>query len=86
MRHLVYAAVTVLAVALPTPRAAAKSGLVFGQAIAIAIARDPWLAGSRYSEDALANEAVAAAQLPDPTVAVAALNMPQIPSLSARSR
>ncbi|WP_193161758.1 TolC family protein [Microbulbifer hainanensis] len=76
MRNLVYATATALAVVLPSPPAAAASGLVFEQAIAIAIERDPWLAGSRYTEDALADEALAAAQLPDPTVAVAALNMP----------
>ena len=51
-------------------------GLTYQQAIDIAIESDPWLDGSRYTENALEDEAIAAAQLPDPKMAIIALNFP----------
>lgn len=67
-----------LAGTLLSPLGAAQpgSGLSFDQAIEVAIASDPWLDGSRHTETALADEAVAAAQLPDPKVRVTAANFP----------
>lgn len=60
----------------PAGLAQSGGGLSFGQAIEIAIESDPWLDGSRHTEAALADEAVAAAQLPDPKVSVTASNFP----------
>lgn len=60
----------------PAGLAQSGGGLSFGQAIEIAIESDPWLDGSRHTEAALEDEAVAAAQLPDPKVKVTAANFP----------
>lgn len=67
-----------LAGALLSPVALAQQGggLSFDQAIGIAIESDPWLDGSRHTEAALADEALAAAQLPDPKFSVTAANFP----------
>lgn len=45
-------------------------------AVDIAVARDPWLAGSHYTQAALADEAIAAATLPDPKLSLMAGNFP----------
>ncbi|MES1944505.1 outer membrane efflux protein [Salinisphaera sp. PC39] len=58
------------------PAYAGNNALGLDQAVRIAIEQDPWLTGSRQRESALANEAVAAAQLPDPKVNLAARNLP----------
>ncbi|WP_346837534.1 TolC family protein [Microbulbifer sp. SAOS-129_SWC] len=76
MRPSIYAVWLALAAALMPSYGAAQDQLTFDQAIAIAVGSDPWLDGSRYSEAALEDEAIAAAQLPDPQVAVTALNFP----------
>lgn len=66
-----------LVAAPPLPPAyAGDGGLGVEDAIRLAIERDPWLAGSRHRETALASEAVAAAQLPDPKVSLTAANLP----------
>ncbi|MCB1674917.1 MAG: TolC family protein [Halioglobus sp.] len=46
------------------------------EAIALGVSLDPWLAGSRYRQQALSSEAVAAGSLPDPTVNLAAGSLP----------
>lgn len=58
------------------PAQAQDQGLALEEAIRIAIATDPWLAGSRHTETALAAEAVAAGTLPDPVVSLTASNLP----------
>lgn len=45
-------------------------------AVEMAVARDPWLAGSHHTQAALADEAIAAATLPDPRLSVMAGNFP----------
>ena len=45
---------------------AIQEGLTLKEAVHIAIDADPWLTGSRYTQSALADEATAAATLPDP--------------------
>ena len=45
-------------------------------AIALAIDADPWLSGSQYTQEALTDEATAAATLPDPRVSLMAGNFP----------
>jgi len=52
------------------------AALTMKDAIAIAIDSDPWLAGSEYREQALADEAVAAASLPDPKLSLLAGSFP----------
>lgn len=66
---------SILAVS-PLPAAHAGGGLTVDEAIRLAIEGDPWLAGSRHREAALASEAVAAGQLPDPRVNLMAANLP----------
>ncbi|PHS76306.1 MAG: transporter [Porticoccus sp.] len=50
--------------------------LTLKEAVDIAIAADPWLAGSRYTQSALTDEATAAATLPDPRMSLMASNFP----------
>lgn len=45
-------------------------------AVEMAVARDPWLAGSHHTQAALADEAIAAATLPDPRLSLMAGNFP----------
>lgn len=73
-----FPAALALATALLAPKSLAQqsTGLTFGRAIDIAIQSDPWLDGSRHTEAALMDEALAAAQLPDPKMEVSALNFP----------
>jgi len=52
------------------------SALTLTQALEAAVSQDPWLSGSQYREQALRNESVAAAALPDPKVSLAASNFP----------
>jgi outer membrane protein TolC len=52
------------------------SELSLDSAIAVAIASDPWLNGSRHREDALSSESVSAASLPDPKISLTAGNFP----------
>lgn len=53
-----------------------EGGLALEEAIRIAIATDPWLAGSRHTETALTAESVAAGTLPDPALSLTASNLP----------
>lgn len=46
------------------------------EAIAVALENDPWLAGSRFRQEAMVAESVAAGQLPDPVLSVGLANMP----------
>lgn len=46
------------------------------EAVALAISSDPWLSGSRYREEALRDESISAATLPDPKVSLMAANFP----------
>jgi outer membrane protein TolC len=50
--------------------------LTLDAAIKLAIASDPWLARSHYRQNALSDEAIAAATLPDPKVSLTAGNFP----------
>ena len=45
-------------------------------AIELAVRNDPWLSSSSYRESALSDQAVAAAELPDPRVNIMAANFP----------
>ena len=45
-------------------------------AIALAQARDPWLAGSEWRQQSLEARGVAAAALPDPVLRLGAANLP----------
>jgi len=55
---------------------AIQEGLTLKEAVHIAIDADPWLTGSRYTQSALADEATAAATLPDPKMSLMASNFP----------
>ena len=46
------------------------------QAVALAVDADPWLTGSQFTQEALNDEAIAAATLPDPRVSLMAGNFP----------
>ncbi|UZJ44387.1 TolC family protein [Marinimicrobium sp. C6131] len=46
------------------------------EAVALAVEADPWLAGSKHTQQALNDEATAAASLPDPRVSLMAGNFP----------
>lgn len=65
-------------IALPFASAAPGTGERLGldTAVALAVSSDPWLPGSRHTENALAEEAVAAATLPDPKLSLKAGNFP----------
>lgn len=57
----------------PTSRAATLS---LNAAITEAIETDPWLSGSRQTETALHEQAIAASSLPDPELSLRAMNLP----------
>ena len=46
------------------------------QAVALAVDADPWLTGSQFTQEALNDEAIAAATLPDPRMSLMAGNFP----------
>ena len=50
--------------------------LTASEAVTIAIESDPWLAGSRLTQNALTDESIAAAALPDPRMNLMAGNFP----------
>lgn len=50
--------------------------LTLDQAVRLALAQDPWQQGSRHTERALREEALAAAALPDPSISLRAGNFP----------
>ncbi|WP_445769188.1 TolC family protein, partial [Rheinheimera sp.] len=50
--------------------------LTLDEAITLAIDTDPWLTGSQYTQQALNDEATAAATLPDPRMSLMAGNFP----------
>lgn len=53
-----------------------SESLTLEEAVALAIEADPWLAGSKHTQQALNDEATAAASLPDPRVSLMAGNFP----------
>ena len=55
---------------------AVPEGLTLHEAVAIALAADPWMSGSRHTQAALTDEAAAAATLPDPKMSLLAGNFP----------
>ena len=57
-------------------QAASTATLTLDDAITAAISNDPWLSGSHLREEALRDEAVASAALPDPTVSIKMANFP----------
>jgi len=69
-----------LALALATGIAGAatpaQAGLSLERAVATAQQNDPWLDGSRYRQEALEAQSVAANTLPDPMVSMAMANLP----------
>ncbi|QEA37647.1 TolC family protein [Pistricoccus aurantiacus] len=65
-----------MGIAVAIPAWGEEDGLELSQAIAIAQARDPWLSGSQYTQDALEAEATSAGTLPDPVVSLSAANLP----------
>ncbi len=56
--------------------AMADQPLTLREASSLALSADPWLSGSIYREQALSDEAVAVATLPDPKINLAAANFP----------
>lgn len=69
--------ILVLQLASWTPTAHAEmEPLTLDAAVGAAIEADPWLSGSRDTEDALRNEAIAAGSLPDPRLSLQAMNFP----------
>ena len=65
-----------LLVGLPVFAQSPANTLSLDEAIAHAIATDPWLNGSRHREDALTSESISASTLPDPKVSLMAANFP----------
>ncbi|MED5523712.1 MAG: TolC family protein [Pseudomonadota bacterium] len=61
----------VIALAQPLPET-----LTLEEAVTLAIDADPWLTGSQYTQQALTEEATAAATLPDPRMSLMAGNFP----------
>ncbi|MES1945197.1 outer membrane efflux protein [Salinisphaera sp. PC39] len=79
IRRAALAGACLLALAAVPPWAAAGDAdapLTLDRAIRLADEHDPWLDGSRERERALAEEAVAAGELPDPRVDLTAANLP----------
>ena len=77
MKVFLYLFCLMLGTASACGRAQASSGdLTLREAVALAIASDPWLTASQYTQAALADEATAAATLPDPSVSLTAGNFP----------
>jgi len=70
------AAIPLLLVGIPAHAGAGTGVLTIDNAIATAIETDPWLTGSEYREQALADEAVATASLPDPKLSLLAGSFP----------
>jgi len=70
------AALLLLLVGLPVCAQDGVTPLTMQHAISIATGTDPWLAGSAYREQALSDEAVASASLPDPKLSLLAANFP----------
>ncbi|QJR81311.1 TolC family protein [Alteromonas pelagimontana] len=56
--------------------AATAAVLHLNDAIKLAYQHDPWLAGSRYRQQAMAQQSIAAGTLADPTVALSVANLP----------
>ncbi|PLW80971.1 transporter [Kineobactrum sediminis] len=50
--------------------------LALEEAITFAVENDPWLSGSRHTQNALNDEATAAATLPDPIISLTGSNLP----------
>jgi outer membrane protein TolC len=73
---LTLCALTLITPALHAGTPASAGALTLDSAIRMAIEADPWLDGSRQTERALQEEAVAAGSLPDPQLSLTAVNVP----------
>ena len=76
MRKLHLACWLFLWLCLPAFGESAPAALTLGDALRLAVTADPWLLGSQYREEALLSEATAAGSMPDPTLSIAAGNLP----------
>lgn len=68
--------VSLMILFISIPVSANNTGLELMQAIRMAQSGDPWLEGSRYTQQALEAEAISSATLPDPTLSLSARNLP----------
>tara|TARA_R110000772_G_scaffold217948_3_gene328549 strand:- start:48282 stop:49595 length:1314 start_codon:yes stop_codon:yes gene_type:complete len=67
---------SLLLLCVPALAQSDMAALTRDRAIALAVAADPWLAGSAYRQQALSDEAAAANSLPDPRINMTAGNLP----------
>ena len=67
---------SLLLVGVPVLAQDQSGTLTLKETVALAISSDPWLSGSRYREEALRDESISAATLPDPKVSLMAANFP----------
>jgi outer membrane protein TolC len=75
-KFLLSLALAVAAVCPVSALGADDPGLELAQAIALAQSGDPWIQGSRYTQDALEAEATSARTLPDPKMSLLLANLP----------
>lgn len=75
-KHHTALLLTLLLAIAPVAARTDTTPLTLDAAIRAAIDSDPWLSGSRETERALRDEAVAAGSLPDPRLNLQALNFP----------
>ena len=68
MNFLKRALWSLLLLCVPALAQSDMAALTRDRAIALAVAADPWLAGSAYRQQALSDEAAAANSLPDPRI------------------
>ena len=76
MNFLKRALWSLLLLCVPALAQSDMAALTRDRAIALAVAADPWLAGSAYRQQALSDEAAAANSLPDPRINMTAGNLP----------
>ena len=67
---------TIPASTAQAPSIPGQKQLSLDQAVEIARSNDPWIAGSRFRQQATEAESIAAAQLPDPVLSFGAANLP----------
>lgn len=67
---------SLLLLCVPALAQSDMAALTRDRAVALAVAADPWLAGSSYRQQALSDEAAAADSLPDPRINMTAGNLP----------
>jgi len=76
MKKILLAALLILPPGLPALAKTGTQALTMENAIALAVARDPWMTGSEHRQQALTDEAVASGSLPDPILSLTAGNFP----------